>query len=626
MRLNTRALLAYVHDLVMTAASLWLALYLRLGDAWVYYDPVAFVPAWLVLIAAAAVIYQAMGLYRGIWRYASLDDLIALTRAVTLVIAIFLIANFAWTRLDLVPRSLPFIMWFIMMALLGGPRFIYRAMKDRRVDLRRSGREGEGIPVLLAGAGDGTEMFLRHVNRSGDGAYRVIGIVAENQSRVGRRIHGVEVLGTTADLGRTLKLLSESGRAPQRVILTKDDFDGPTVTAMLETATKAGATLARLPRLTDLRDHAQGAIEVRPVAVEDLLGRPQTPLDRSAMATLIQGRRVLITGAGGSIGSELVRQVSDLEPAHVAVLDAAEYNLYSIDQELLVRHATLSRDAILADVRDADAVRRAMARAKPDIVFHAAALKHVPLVENHPDQGVRTNVMGTMNVAKASIRSGVSSFVLISTDKAVNPTSVMGATKRIAERICQGLDLQDGPTRFVTVRFGNVLGSTGSVVPLFQKQLAAGGPLTVTHPDMTRYFMTIREAVELVLEASALGEQTHATDTGAIHVLDMGSPVKIMDLAEQMIRLAGFEPGREVSIKIVGVRPGEKIHEEVFHGDEAHVPTNLPGILLARPRAVPLSDIQADLDLLIAAAEAADIVAVDIALHTLVPEYVKPTT
>ncbi|MHC8508093.1 MAG: polysaccharide biosynthesis protein [Rhodospirillales bacterium] len=624
LRLNTRALLAYGHDLVMTAVSLWLALYLRLGDELASYDLAAFVPSWLALIAAAALVYQAMGLYRGIWRYASLDDLIALTRAVTLVVGAFLVFEFVLSRLAPAPRSLPFIMWFVMMALLGGPRFIYRAVKDRGVTLTRAAHKDGGVPVLLIGAGDGAELFLRHVARAG-GGYRVVGIAAEGAGRVGRRIHGVEVLGTADNLAEVLRRLKEQGRAPSRVIVTKDDLPGPKVSEILETSARFGATLARLPRLTDLREHAAGErIEVRPVAVEDLLGRPQTPLDRDAMARLAKGKRVLITGAGGSIGSELTRQVSDLDPAFIAVLDASEFNLYTADMALHDRRPDLPREAVLADVRDAAAVIRVMERLRPDLVFHAAALKHVPLSEDHPEEAVLTNVTGTLNTAQAAVRAGVASFVLISTDKAVNPTSIMGATKRAAEMICQGMDLEGGRTRFVTVRFGNVLGSTGSVVPLFQKQLAAGGPLTVTHPDMTRYFMTVREAVELVLEASALGAESDAPGSGAIHVLDMGAPVKIIDLARQMIRLAGFEPDTDIAVKITGPRPGEKIHEEVFHAGETHVPTDKPGVLLARPRAAPLADLKADLESLTAAARAADRDGVKAALRRLAPEYTPP--
>ena len=337
--------------------------------------------------------------------------------------------------------------------------------------------------------------------------------------------------------------------------------------ALLDKADALGVTLARLPRMTDFRAAASGRVELRPIAIEDLLGRPQQVLDRAAMERLIRGRRVLVTGAGGTIGGELARQIAALGPAHLTLLDNTEYALYTIDLEIGERTPDLPRDSVLADVRDRERLRDIVARHAPDLVFHAAALKHVPIVEAHPDEGVLTNAVGTRNVADACRAAGVGAMVLISTDKAVNPATVMGATKRIAESYCQALNLAReagrdvGPTRFITVRFGNVLGSTGSVVPLFTRQLAQGGPLTVTHPEMTRYFMTVREAVELVLEASALGTAGGPAENSggsAIFVLDMGEPVRIMDLAQQMIRLAGLTPGDDIEIRITGLRPGRE--------------------------------------------------------------------
>jgi len=329
---------------------------------------------------------------------------------------------------------------------------------------------------------------------------------------------------------------------------------------------------------------------------------------------------VLITGAGGSIGSELVRQVLALKPAEILLLDNSEHALYTIDREVLEQWPDAVRSSVIADIRDTDRIGRIFARFRPDLVFHAAALKHVPLVEDNIVEGATTNVGGTINIADTCIACGVSTMVLISTDKAVNPSSIMGATKRIAESYCQALDLargdDDDSTRFVTVRFGNVLGSTGSVVPLFQRQLAGGGPITVTHPDMTRYFMTVREAVELVLQASAIG-----TDDGKIFVLDMGEPIRIMDLAEQMIRLAGLKPGKDIKIDIVGTRPGEKLFEEIFHGAEPPVATENPGLLLAAPRAGNLDDVKAALKDIANACRDDDAEAIVRVIQKLVPEY-----
>jgi O-antigen biosynthesis protein WbqV len=368
-------------------------------------------------------------------------------------------------------------------------------------------------------------------------------------------------------------------------------------------AERFGLTVRRAPRPTALSPAgattAGPLLELRPVAIEDLLNRPQVPLDRDGMARLIQGRRVIVTGAGGTIGSELARQVAAFGPETLILLDNGEYALWQIDLELAETHPQVRRHALIADIRDEARIRAVFEALRPELVFHAAALKHVPIVEDNPLEGLLTNAAGTRHVADAARAVGAQAMVLISTDKAVNPTSVMGASKRLAEMYCQALDIdarahsRDAARttgqgmRCITVRFGNVLGSTGSVVPLFQRQLARGGPLTVTHPDMRRYFMTVREAVGLVLQASVLGvgdADLPAAREGGIFVLDMGEPVKIVDLARQIIRLAGLQPEQDVEIRFTGLRPGEKLHEELFHGHEPPVPTGHAGLLMATPR------------------------------------------
>jgi FlaA1/EpsC-like NDP-sugar epimerase len=364
----------------------------------------------------------------------------------------------------------------------------------------------------------------------------------------------------------------------------------------LDAADRHGVPLRRAPtptRLDPAGSEAVRRVELRPVSIEDLLDRPQVPLDREGMARLVQGRRVLVTGAGGTIGGELARQVAALGPASLTLLDHGEFLLYEIDLELREKHPDVPRRAVLADVRDEARIRRLFEDIKPELVFHAAALKHVPMVENDPLEGVLTNAFGTRVVAEAARGIGTAAMVFISTDKAVNPTSVMGASKRLAEMYCQALDREarHGRTgmRCITVRFGNVLGSTGSVVPLFRRQLERGGPLTVTHPDMRRYFMTVREAVGLVLQASVVGttdakDQPPELAEGGIFVLDMGQPVKIVDLARRMIRLAGLRPDEDVEIRFTGLRPGERLYEELFHGQEPPRPTAFPGLLVATPR------------------------------------------
>ena len=370
----------------------------------------------------------------------------------------------------------------------------------------------------------------------------------------------------------------------------------------------AGASFARalLPRcrLGSVTRRGAGVdrdIDVRPLRSEDLLGRPEAAPDRAAMRALVNGRRVCITGAGGTIGAELARQIAQYGPAHLTLIDNAEYNLYRINLELEETQPGLSRSAVLGDVRDSDSVAYTFAYARPELVFHAAALKHVHMVETNPDEGVLTNAVGTRNVADACISIGARAMVLVSTDKSVDPTSVMGATKRIAESYCHALAHSQaaGDLRLVTVRFGNVIGSSGSVVPLFQRQIAAGGPVTVTDPDVARYFMTTREAVQLLLQASALGA---AEEGGGIFVLDMGEPIKIVDLARRMIRLAGLTPDRDIEIVYTGLRPGEKKGESLFHRAEPMVVTETPGILRARPRPADIAFMRRRLDQLAAAA------------------------
>jgi len=630
-KIKSRGWIVYGHDIFMAALSFVLAVYLRLGF-WVFeFYAEMWTTACALFTLICAVVFHASGLYRGVWRYASLNDLWAITRAVSIAVLVFAFVMFIWVRLEPLPRSVLLINWFVLMALLGGPRFFYRLLKDRRFDLRSENDDTERIPVLLVGAGDGAELFIRALRRSDDANYRVVGIVAEDSRRVGREIHGVQVKGATENMADVVDALRRQGMAPQRLILTKDDLDGAKVRRLLDQADELGMTLARLPKITDFKSGVADKLEIKPVAVEDLLGRPQVPLDRESMRRLMEDRRVMVTGAGGSIGSELARQICAFAPTEIALVDHSEFALYSIDLEISEIAPEIPRRAEIADVRDAERIDRLIAEFRPDILFHAAALKHVPMVERNVAEGVATNVFGTINVAGACRRHGVGAMVLISTDKAVNPTSVMGASKRIAESYCQALDLdQSRPeaaasTRYLTVRFGNVLGSTGSVVPLFQRQLEQGGPLTVTHPDMTRYFMTIREAVELVLQASALAAGT--TDgagpvpKGNICVLDMGEPVRIFDLAQQMIRLAGLVPGEDVEIKIVGARPGEKLFEEVFHGGEPLVPTDCAGILLAAPRTADINAINEALERLQARCAAFDGDGVLDAIQDLVPEF-----
>jgi FlaA1/EpsC-like NDP-sugar epimerase len=635
LRPNHRVLLVALHDIVMAALSFPLALWVRFSiaehgwslDDWLL-DTVGFA-------AVAAVVFLFAGLYRGIWHFASIRDVLAILRAAALAILIFLALLFFFTRLEDYPRSASVLQYFILVGLLAGPRMLYRSWKDGSLVGALQWGEDKRIPVLLLGSGAAADAFIREMQRGSQTPYRVVGILDDSAGRHGRDLRGIRVLGSSDELAAIVARMRSIDR-PRRIIIADDRFDGRVIGALVDAAGQLGLTVARLPRLTEFRKEGDGAAQVRPIDVEDLLGRPQRVLDRAAVTRLVAGRRVLVSGAGGTIGSELVRQVAALEPALIVLFEQSEHALYQIDMELAERFPGVARLALLGDVRNGDAVDRAFAAHRPDIVLHAAAYKHVPLVEANIGEGILTNVLGTRIVADACRRHHVAVMVMISTDKAVNPTNVMGASKRVAEMICQSLDLERGldlerdldleragsntATQFVTVRFGNVLGSSGSVVPLFQRQLGLGGPLTVTHPDVTRFFMTTREAVELILQAAAMpGDAVHAE--GKIFVLDMGQPVRIQDLARQMIRLAGLRPDKDVKIAFTGLRPGEKLYEEVLHGDETTVPTPQDGILLAAPRVTDRAALERAIAEAVQAARAQDDAALLRLMQQLVPEF-----
>jgi FlaA1/EpsC-like NDP-sugar epimerase len=566
-----------------------------------------------------------------------LPDLFNIARAATLTELIFLPVMFAFTRLEMLPRSTMLIDWLVLIALLGGPRLGYRVFKDRGLDHVMERGSGQRVPVLLVSTKEGADTFVRETVRDRNAVYRVVGMLSDTASRVGRQIYGVPILGTIDDLETVVADLNRRGRRPQKLVLAAQNLGGAEIRRLLDRADALAIPLARLPRLTEFRQDLGDPLRaVEPIAIEDLLGRPQAVLDRDAMARLIGGRRILVTGAGGTIGSELARQIAALGPGRLILVDNGEFLLYAINSELGERYPELAIRPILGDVRDRGRIESIIIGEDPQIVFHAAGLKHVPMVEANPIEGVLTNVIGTRNVAEAARAHGVSLVVMISTDKAVNPASVMGATKRLAESFCQALDLaearrsvQAGGTRFVTARFGNVLGSTGSVVPLFTRQLAAGGPLTVTHPEVSRFFMTVREAVELVLEASATqpASEESAADSaerGKIFVLDMGEPVKIVDLARQMIRLSGLRPERDIEIRFVGLRPGEKLHEALFHAAEAPVPTKNPALRLAAPRTADYAVLARSIDELEEQTRAGNEARMLALLERLVPEYRRP--
>jgi FlaA1/EpsC-like NDP-sugar epimerase len=560
---------ALAHDLVMVPSAWFFAFWLRhnLGSFnFTLQDH--FLQPLLIIIPIQLLTFYLIGLYRGIWRFASLPDLMRILNAVIIGTAISMLVMFAFTRLEGIPRSVPVLYTILLVMFLSGPRMLYRWSKDQRLT------PAHGQRVLVVGAGEAGEMLVRDLKRKHRESYTPIAFVDDHERRQGRDIHGVPVLGTVDDIVQI-----STKRNIDLIMLAIPSASGRQLRRAVEQCEKSELPFRAVPRLKDLISGKVKVNELREVSIEDLLGRNPVMLDWDNIRNNLSNRTLMVTGGGGSIGSELCRQLAKLGPNKLLVLDSCEYNLYMIEKELKGKYPTLTLHCYLGDVTDQPFVDHVMTTQQPKVVFHAAAYKHVPLLEHQIRQAIRNNVLGTRTVALAADRAGCEEFVLVSTDKAVNPANIMGATKRVAEIFCQNLNAHS-ETRYITVRFGNVLGSAGSVIPLFKQQIAQGGPITVTHPDMERYFMTIPEASRLIMQTTVLGSG------GEIFVLDMGEAIKISYLAEQMIRLSGKIPDEDISIEYVGLRPGEKLYEELFHEKEQLEPTEHAKVLLARHRQV----------------------------------------
>ncbi|MCG6941206.1 MAG: polysaccharide biosynthesis protein [Thiohalocapsa sp.] len=563
-RLRSRTA-AFVHDLVMVPAAWFLAFWTRFNLERIPPDYFSMALHMLpVVVLLAGLMYWAFGLYRGVWRFASLPDLVRILKAVAATTLAVVVVLFVINRSEHLPRSVPPLFFVFQLLLLAGPRLLYRWLKDHRLSL------GSGTRVLIVGAGRAGEMLVRDMRRAGARRYEPVAFVDDKLRRHGAEIHGVPIRGGTELIPR---LTQELGI--DLILLAIPSASAAEMGDLVRLCERTGKPFRTVPKLENLMTGQVSISQLRPVSIEDLLGRNPVTLDWDGLRAGLAGRVVLVTGAGGSIGSELCRQVVAARPRRLLLLDNCEFNLYRIEQEFAERADAPDLGRYLLDVGDRTGVDALFARERPQIVFHAAAYKHVPLLEDQVRAAVRNNVLGTGVVADSAHRHRCERFVLISTDKAVNPANVMGASKRAAEILCQGLAVQS-PTRFITVRFGNVLGSAGSVVPLFQRQIERGGPVTVTDPDVERYFMTIPEACQLIMQAAVIGAG------GEIFVLDMGEPVKISRMAEQMIRLAGREPGRDIAIEYIGLRPGEKRFEELFYDAESLTATVHPKIRIAR--------------------------------------------
>ena len=558
-----------------------------------------------IAIAIQAVISWRFGLYRGLWRFASLPDLwniirVAVIGALTIGIALFLL-----NRLQGIPRSALILYPMFLIFLLGGPRLLYRVWKDHSISLRNI---NSGERVVIVGGGSGGEMVVRDMLR--EGSYIPIGIVDNDPALMRSRIQGVPVLGQIDQLPQLVE-----HHDVDTIVIAIPSASNTEMRRIVNVCELTGKRFQTLPQLNDMVSGRVSVRSIREVSIDDLLGRNKVELDWTLIQTAVAGKSVLVSGGGGSVGSELCRQVASLGAACLIVFERSEHHLYVIEKELRDSHPHLNLHSVIGDVCDRAAVDNVFERFKPALVFHAAAYKHVPILQSQVREAVRNNVFGTAEMIEAAHRHDAESFVLISTDKAVRPSSVMGATKRLAELLCEGHN-KTSKTKFLTVRFGNVLGSAGSVVPLFTEQIAAGGPVTVTHPEARRYFMTIPEACQLILQAGAVGSG------GEIFVLDMGEPVNIAYLAEQMIRLSGREPGEDISIVYTGLRAGEKLSEELFNESEALTPTHHDKLLLAQHIDVNPKTLNALLSELAVATDSFDQEKVEELLHKAIPELV----
>ncbi|MFZ3018957.1 MAG: nucleoside-diphosphate sugar epimerase/dehydratase [Gallionella sp.] len=564
---HMRTLLAVLHDAAAALLAWSLAYLLRFN-----FDlPESFAAelrhtlAWVVPLEL--LIFWRFGLYRGIWRYASTGDLRRIVLAVALSAAAIPLLFWMLRQGSVIPRSVLVINPILLILLMGGSRFVYRMWKEQNLygDIKLNGE-----PVLVLGAGDAAASLARELAKSSD--WRLVGFLDDDSARHGRTLNGIRILGGLD----SLPVWAERLDVTQAIIAMPSSSHQQRKRA-IQLCNLAEVKALTVPSFDDLMSGKVSVSQLRPIELDDLLGRDPVVLDDAGLHTLLSDKVVMVTGAGGSIGSELCRQIARFSPAELVLFEQSEFALYTLEQEFRQAFPALNFVCLVGDVRDAARVDEAMRLYKPAVLFHAAAYKHVPLMEQHNTwQAIRNNVLGTHTVAQAAQQHGVGKFVMISTDKAVNPTNVMGASKRLAEMACQALQ-PSGTTRFVSVRFGNVLGSSGSVIPKFRAQIAQGGPITVTHPEITRYFMSIPEAAQLVLQAGLMGQG------GEIFVLDMGEPVKIVDLARDLIRLSGYTED-EIKIEFSGLRPGEKLYEELLANDENTLPTPHPKLRIAQAR------------------------------------------
>ncbi|MCK1321720.1 MULTISPECIES: SDR family NAD(P)-dependent oxidoreductase [unclassified Bradyrhizobium] len=593
--LTSRNFLIALHDLLATAAALFAAFYLRFegGDGFFERLPLLFqmLPYFL---AFSVVVFFILNLTTTKWRFISLPDALNIIRAATVLTVALLVLDYVFVAPNVrgsffVGKVTIVLYWFLEIAFLSALRMTYRYFRYARV--RRHARIDDTAPTLLIGRTADAEVLLRGIESGAIKRIWPVGILSPSRADLGQLIRNVPVLGSIDDVEDVISDFAKRNKAIARVVMTPSAFEPEAhPESILMRARKLGVIVSRMPSL-----ESGEAPRLTAVAVEDLLLRPSEAIDYARLEALINGKAVIVTGGGGSIGSEICERVVAFGAARLLIVENSEPALYAITEALAAQGAAAEIEGRIADIRDRERIMRLMTEFKPDMVFHAAALKHVPILERDWSEGVKTNIFGTINVADAAVAAGAEEMVMISTDKAIEPVSMLGLTKRFAEMYCQALDHDlaaasgsaKPPMRLISVRFGNVLASNGSVVPKFKAQIEAGGPVTVTHPDMVRYFMTIREACDLVITAA-----THALDAQrpdvAVYVLNMGQPVKIVDLAERMIRLSGLQPGYDIEIVFTGMRPGERLHEILFASEEPTREIGVAGIMAAQPNEPPM--------------------------------------
>jgi len=569
---------------------------------------------WIVPLKIA--MFAWLRLYRGMWRYTSIPDLINIIKATLLSAGTIAVALLLVRHLEGFPRSILIMDAVLTLTFIGGIRLIIRSYIQKASPqsffnpayyrFRQPGKESR-TRLLIVGAGDAAEKMLREILDNPRIKYKPVGFLDDDPKKQGQAIHDVPVLGTIDDI-RTISVPFDE------ILIAIPSARGDVMRRIVEICERTGKRYRTIPKIGELIEGRISVNAIREVRLEDLVGRQEIHLDPATISRFLCGKRILVTGAGGSIGSELVRQISRFQPQVVGLLDFSELNLFQIEQEFRHRLRTLPTESFLTDIRDRSALQGVLERFRPHILFHAAAYKHVPMQENHPREAVLNNVLGTRNLVDLALEMEVERFVLVSTDKAVRPTNVMGATKRVAELFVESMNGKQ-VTRFVAVRFGNVFSSSGSAIPTFQEQIARGGPVTVTHPDVRRYFMSIPEAAQLILQAGAMGEG------GEIFILDMGEPIRIVDMARDLIRLHGLDPDKDIAIEFTGLRPGEKLHEELITSGEGIVPTGHEKIMVLKGKTLDAAALLAKIETLLAISRRGDGEAIRKKLRDIVPEY-----